>query len=85
MLFTKIDNNNHHLIKQSTKSHKYTKSYGSQDSQHVSRCGRCGSPEHTQNEVCPAIGNICRKCNKMDHLRVDPEQIGRDSLEVTDE
>ena len=30
-------------------------------------CGRCGLPEHEKDEICPAIGKLCRKCDKKDH------------------
>ncbi|KAK3101540.1 hypothetical protein FSP39_004320 [Pinctada imbricata] len=31
------------------------------------KCGRCGSSDHNKDEECPAIGKICRKCNRFDH------------------
>ncbi|XP_062619288.1 uncharacterized protein LOC134280858 [Saccostrea cucullata] len=30
-------------------------------------CTRCGMSEHERGETCPAIGRLCRKCNKRDH------------------
>ena len=30
-------------------------------------CGRCGLPEHEKDDICPAIGKLCRKCDKKDH------------------
>ena len=34
----------------------------------VNICSRCGLPEHVANEKCPAIGQLCHKCNKQDHF-----------------
>ena len=34
----------------------------------VNICSRCGLPEHGANEKCPAIGQLCHKCNKQDHF-----------------
>ena len=36
----------------------------------VNICSRCGLPEHGANEKCPAIGQLCRKCNKPGSLQL---------------
>ncbi|XP_062593874.1 uncharacterized protein LOC134255374 [Saccostrea cucullata] len=41
------------------KHYKHQKSFTS--------CTRCGKSEHERGETCPAIGRLCKKCNKRDH------------------
>ena len=33
------------------------------------KCTNCGYDAHKSNEVCPAKGQICRKCNKLNHFQ----------------
>ena len=33
------------------------------------KCKNCGYDAHKSNEVCPAKGQICRKCNKLNHFQ----------------
>ena len=33
------------------------------------KCMNCGYDAHKSNEVCPAQGQICRKCNKLNHFQ----------------
>lgn len=45
------------------------KSHSCQNIASSNKCGRCGKAVHARGEKCPAIGQRCKRCSKMNHFQ----------------